>query len=56
MLVSYEKAISSPEKFINALVQFVGCKPTPEDLNKAISNIQNSPENYLIASQTKFST
>ena len=55
MLVSYEKAILSPEKFIKALVQFVGCKPTPEDLNNAISNIQNSPEGYLIASQTKFS-
>jgi hypothetical protein len=55
MLVSYEKAMLSPEKFINALVQFVGCKPTPEELNGAISSIQNSPKDYLIASQTKFS-
>lgn len=55
MFVSYEKAMLSPENFTKAIAQFAGCKPTPEDLKNAISNIQNSPKNYLIASQTKFS-
>ena len=54
MLVSYQKAMLSPKKFIKALVKFVGCKPKTEDLNNAISNIQNSPKKYLILSQTKF--
>ena len=53
MLVSYEKAIFKPEKFIEKLVQFVGCEPTPEEVKKAVSNVQNSPHTYLVSSQTR---
>ncbi|WP_420857393.1 hypothetical protein [Marivivens marinus] len=55
MLVSYEKVMSIPEEFVETLVQFVGCNPTPDEFKEAVSNIQNSPELYLISSQTKYS-
>jgi hypothetical protein len=53
MLVSYEKAISKPEKFIEELVKFAGCAPTLEEVKKAVSNVQNAPHHYLVSSQKK---
>lgn len=51
MLVSYDKAMSHPENFLNNLIEFVGVSPNPEQLAAARNFIDPEPAGYLDASR-----
>ena len=54
MMVSYEKAVTMPENFVKALAKFAGAVVTQEEIQNAVSKVQNGPEIYLRSSQTRF--
>ena len=47
LLVSYEKALSGPETFVDGLLRFCDLSPEPEKREKMIAAIQASPERYV---------
>lgn len=54
MLVSYEKAMASPKRFISDLVRFTGAAPSWLQKLAAWSAIRPSPVDYVVNSQIRF--
>ncbi|TWG99878.1 hypothetical protein L598_001200000100 [Mesorhizobium sp. J18] len=54
MAVSYEKVLSDPRKFTMALAAFCGIEANTEAITAASQKIENGPDAYLIATQTRF--
>ncbi|MFT4262129.1 MAG: hypothetical protein QM572_01985 [Nocardioides sp.] len=50
-VISYEKALGSPEELIDGLVSFCGLTPTAEQRAAAIDSVQNGTSAYLDASR-----
>ncbi|WP_457935730.1 hypothetical protein [Mesorhizobium sp. 10J20-29] len=55
MGISYEKAVSAPESFTRSLAEFACLKPTDAEILEASRFVRNGPDEYLMASQTRFS-
>jgi hypothetical protein len=51
LMISYEKAMSSPERFVDAVIAFCGLTPTPEQRRAAIASVESGPSSYLIGSR-----
>lgn len=54
MLVSYEKALASPKRFVASLANFIGLSPTWLQTWAARSSIRPSPSDYVSKSQIRF--
>lgn len=51
MLVSYDKAMSDPSHFVQALIEFSGVKPDDAQVQAALEFITPNPEHYLDSSR-----
>lgn len=54
MLVSYEKALAKPKKFVSDLASFAGISPTWLQMRAARASIRPSPADYVASSQIRF--
>lgn len=51
LLVSYDKSVSEPEYFVDALIDFCGLSPSKEERQDAINFITPNPVEYLDATR-----
>jgi hypothetical protein len=54
MLVSYEKAIGAPKRFVSDLARFTGISPSWLQMRAARASIRPSPADYVANSQIRF--
>lgn len=54
MLISYEKALQRPERFVRGLSRFIGMQPDDVLLRAAVDVIRPSPSEYVTKSQVRF--
>jgi hypothetical protein len=54
MLVSYEKAMAEPKRFVSGLARFAGISPTWLQRRAARASIRPSPADYVANSQIRF--
>lgn len=47
MMISYEKAIQSPDALVEQLIEFTGVRPTEKAIKKAVSLVSPNDEAYL---------
>ena len=52
MLCSYEKVVSKPDRFVDALIDYLRIKPSPQARRKAINFIQRDPPRYIDGTRT----
>jgi hypothetical protein len=54
MLVSYEKAMAGPKRFVSDLARFTGISPSWWQMRAARTSIRPSPADYVANSQVRF--
>ncbi len=54
LMVSYEKALADPERYLDTLIEFCGLSPGPESYDAALNFIEPEPQLYRERARLKY--